>query len=144
MHAQEAAAALIADPPPDPDARHRVDLTHHAAIAIDDASTTEVDDALSVEWLPDGRPRLWVHVADPGRWLRPGGALDLEARRRGSTMYLPTGEARSSSLPLPFSLPGWIWGQLLVALSKQRVFVCVLCVFVCRMTCCCPRLAPAA
>ena len=60
----------------------------------------QVDDGLAVEWLPDGRPRLWVHVADPTRWVRPGEPLDAEARRRGSTMYLPTG-ARPRCPPLP-------------------------------------------
>ncbi len=82
---------LVAAPPEDQDAAHRLDLTSHRVVAIDDASTTEVDDGLSVEELPDGRTRLWVHVADPTRWLQPGSPLDLEARRRSSTMYLPTG-----------------------------------------------------
>ena len=88
---QAAAQSLAASPPPDPDADIRVDLTHHAIVTIDDASTTEVDDGLSVEALPDGRRRLWVHVADPSRWVQPGSVLDLEARRRASTLYLPTG-----------------------------------------------------
>ena len=92
---QAAAQALLAAPPPDPDAGHRADMTHQRVVAIDNASTTEVDDGLSVEFLPDGTPRIWVHVADPTRWVRPGEPLDLEARRRGSTMYLPTG-ARAS------------------------------------------------
>ena len=48
----------MASPPPDPDADIRVDLTHHTIVTIDDASTTEVDDGLSVEALPDGRKRL--------------------------------------------------------------------------------------
>jgi exoribonuclease-2 len=60
-------------------------------VTIDDATTTEVDDGLSVEFLEGGRVRLWVHVADPTRWIRPEVALDMEARRRGSTIYLPTG-----------------------------------------------------
>lgn len=49
----------------------------------------EVDDGLSVEQLPDGTIRLWVHVADPTRWLAPGSALDLEARARIRTLYYP-------------------------------------------------------
>ncbi|CAL8468647.1 g8187 [Coccomyxa elongata] len=88
---QEAAAALLERPPPDLDEGHRLDLTHHQVVTIDDASTTEVDDGLSVEFLDEGRVRLWVHVADPTRWVRPEDPLDREARRRGSTMYLPTG-----------------------------------------------------
>ncbi|KAK9915314.1 hypothetical protein WJX75_007493 [Coccomyxa subellipsoidea] len=88
---EEAAAALLARPPPDADDLHRLDLTHHRVVTIDDATTTEVDDGLSVEFLEGGRVRLWVHVADPTRWIRPEVALDMEARRRGSTIYLPTG-----------------------------------------------------
>lgn len=95
---QEAAAALVAEAPEDPDAAHRVDLTQHDVMTIDDASTTEVDDGLSVEFLPDGRRRLWVHVADPTRWVQPGSPLDLEARRRGSTMYLPTGDSSTPEM----------------------------------------------
>jgi len=67
------------------------DLTALPSVTIDDDSTTEVDDALAVETLPDGRTRYWVHIADPGRWISIGSPLDLEARRRGTTVYLPTG-----------------------------------------------------
>ena len=80
----------LQSPPPDPDA-HRVDLTHLKAYTVDDASTQEIDDGLSLEPLPDGTQRLWVHIADPTRWLIPGDDLDLEARRRCTTVYLPTG-----------------------------------------------------
>jgi exoribonuclease R len=58
---------------------------------VDSESTTEVDDGLSVEVLPDGRQRVWVHVSDPSRWVAPNGMLDLEARARSKTLYLPTG-----------------------------------------------------
>jgi hypothetical protein len=33
----------------------------------------QVDDGLSIEQLPSGDVKLWVHVADPTRWLQPGG-----------------------------------------------------------------------
>jgi exoribonuclease-2 len=78
----EAAAAV-------PDSTESVDLKALQTVTIDDDSTTEVDDALSVETLANG-VRYWVHIADPGRWIRPGSPLDLEARRRGTTVYLPT------------------------------------------------------
>lgn len=98
-YVQEAAAALLAAPPPDPDEGRRLDLTHHQVITIDDASTTEVDDGLSVEFLGEGRARLWVHIADPTRWIHPNQPLDLEARRRASTLYLPTGARSLPALP---------------------------------------------
>jgi len=70
---------------------NRLDLTHLKVYTIDDQSTKEIDDGLSWEELSDGRQRLWIHIADPTRWISPGDELDLEARRRGTTMYLPTG-----------------------------------------------------
>ncbi len=70
------------DLPPD----GRRDLTGLLALAIDDASTDIPDDALSL----DGE-RLWVHVADPAAVIGPGSALDLEARARGASLYLPEG-----------------------------------------------------
>ncbi|MBD6614751.1 VacB/RNase II family 3'-5' exoribonuclease [Komarekiella sp. 'clone 1'] len=86
----EVAQQRLDFPPTDLDA-NRLDLTHLKAYTIDDESTTEIDDGLSWELLPDGRERLWVHIADPTRWLAPEDDLDLEARKRGSTVYLPTG-----------------------------------------------------
>jgi len=59
-------------PPSDPDAATRLDLTHLAVFTIDDASTKDVDDGISVERDEDGQLLLWVHVADPTAWLQPG------------------------------------------------------------------------
>jgi exoribonuclease-2 len=80
----------LADPPIDLDS-NRLDLTHLKVYTIDDESTCEIDDGLSVEFLEDGGQRLWIHIADPTRWLTPEDELDLEARRRCTTLYLPTG-----------------------------------------------------
>ena len=68
----------------------RLDLTHLRALAIDDEGNQDPDDALSLEVLPGGTRRLWVHVADVAALVTPDSPLDLEARRRGSTLYLPT------------------------------------------------------
>jgi exoribonuclease II len=86
----EVAQQRLESIPPDLDT-NRLDLTHLKVYTIDDESTTEIDDGLSWEQLPDGRDRLWVHIADPTRWLIPDDELDLDARKRGSTVYLPTG-----------------------------------------------------
>jgi exoribonuclease II len=82
---------LLTNPPIDPDESHRVDLTHLKVYTIDDESTQEIDDGLSLETLPDGRQKLWIHIADPTRLLSPGDEFDLEARKRSVTIYLPTG-----------------------------------------------------
>ncbi len=71
--------------PPLPEEIRR-DLTHLLALAIDDEENEDPDDALSWE---DGR--LWVHIADVGALVAPGGAVDIEARNRGANLYLPEG-----------------------------------------------------
>ncbi len=86
----EMAHQCLVAPPPDPDT-NRLDLTHLKVYTIDDESTQEIDDGLSREILEDGRERLWIHIADPTRLVKPGDELDLEARRRSTTVYLPTG-----------------------------------------------------
>ena len=70
---------------------NRLDLTHLKVCTIDDESTTEIDDGLSVEYLSDGKKKIWIHIADPTRIVNPGDELDLEARRRSTSLYLPTG-----------------------------------------------------
>ncbi|MEB3211466.1 MAG: RNB domain-containing ribonuclease, partial [Leptolyngbyaceae bacterium] len=86
----EMAQSLIDNSPPDCDV-NRLDLTHLKVCTIDDESTLEIDDGLSIEFLENGQRRVWIHIADPTRWVQPGDALDLDARRRASTVYLPTG-----------------------------------------------------
>ncbi|TAG93314.1 MAG: RNB domain-containing ribonuclease [Oscillatoriales cyanobacterium] len=71
--------------------KSRLDLTHLKVYTIDDESTTEIDDGLSLEFLENGQQRLWIHIADPTRLLSPGDELDMEARKRTTTVYLPTG-----------------------------------------------------
>jgi len=90
---EAAAAALAAAPPADADAAARLDLTSsHAVFTIDDASTTEIDDGLSIERDAHGAAvALWVHVADPGAHVPPLTPLAREAARRSRTLYLPTG-----------------------------------------------------
>lgn len=88
---QSAAEELAERPGSDPDAPNRINLTHLKTFTIDPASTTEIDDALSIEELPGGGHRLWVHIADPTRFVPLGHPLEKEALRRGSTVYFPTG-----------------------------------------------------
>lgn len=79
---------LILEPPalevpalPD---NERMDLTHLCAFAIDDEGNEEPDDAISLQG-----DRLWVHVADVAALTEPDTPLDLEARGRGASLYLP-------------------------------------------------------
>ena len=60
-----------------------------AAFSIDDAATTEIDDAFSLQFKPEGGARVGIHIAAPGAGFRPGSALDAIARERLSTAYMP-------------------------------------------------------
>lgn len=59
------------------------------AFSIDDVTTTEIDDALSVTELPDGKLRVGIHIAAPALGIRRGEPLDVIARNRLSTVYFP-------------------------------------------------------
>jgi exoribonuclease II len=104
------------DFPPEDLHTERLDLTHLKVYTIDDESTQEIDDGLSVEVLPDGH-RLWVHIADPTRWVSPGDELDLEARRRITTIYLPTGSIPMFPPDLATGPMSLIQGKISCALS---------------------------
>lgn len=103
-------------PPPDlhPD---RADLTSLKVYTIDDESTSEIDDGLSLEFLPDGKQRVWVHIADPSRWITLGDELDREAQRRGTTVYLPTGMIPMFPPELSTGPMSLVQGQVCCALS---------------------------
>ncbi|GGO35416.1 ribonuclease II [Deinococcus humi] len=74
---------------PDFAPEERLDLTHLGAYAIDDEGNRDPDDAVGIEPLEGGLTRLWVHVADVAALVPPDSPLDLEARARGATLYLP-------------------------------------------------------
>ncbi|MDP2057207.1 MAG: RNB domain-containing ribonuclease [Thiobacillus sp.] len=59
------------------------------AFSMDDEATTEIDDALSVEWRGDGSIRVGIHIAAPALGIAPGSELDQLARERLSTVYYP-------------------------------------------------------
>lgn len=97
----------------------RLDLSYLRCFSIDDPSTLEVDDALSLEIDLDGRQKIWIHVADPHRLIAANSCLDLEAKRRASTLYLSDRLVPMFPLQLgagPFSLtPGLNKAALSVA-----------------------------
>lgn len=59
------------------------------AFSVDDSSTTEIDDALSIRGLGTGQVTLGIHIAAPGLALQPAAPLDQVARQRLSTVYMP-------------------------------------------------------
>lgn len=64
----------------------RVDMTHLRAYAIDDEGSNDPDDAIS--WDAQNN-KMWVHIADPSSSISFGDDIDLEARARGSNLYVP-------------------------------------------------------
>ena len=66
----------------------RENWTGRTVLTIDPASARDFDDAISITATPSGWT-LAVHIADVSHFVRPGGALDGEALRRGNSTYLP-------------------------------------------------------
>ncbi|MEO6802669.1 MAG: VacB/RNase II family 3'-5' exoribonuclease, partial [Granulicella sp.] len=58
-------------------------------VTIDGETARDFDDAVLVQPLPNGNWQLQVHIADVSYYVRPGTALDLEARLRGTSVYFP-------------------------------------------------------
>lgn len=59
------------------------------AFSIDDVTTTEIDDAFSVQRLADGNVRVGIHIAAPGLGVKRDDTIDHIARARMSTVYMP-------------------------------------------------------
>jgi ribonuclease R len=79
----EAAAGAAAS-----EAGARRDLTALATFTVDPASARDFDDAVSAQREGSGA-RVWIHIADVAAHVRPGSPLDLEARRRANSTYVP-------------------------------------------------------
>ncbi len=106
---------LLESPPP-ADVPRR-DLTHLHTYTIDDASTRDIDDALSVESWSEEEIKLWIHIADPSRWVRWGDPLDVEARKRGTSVYLPERVIPMFPPQLSTDLMSLVQGEVRPALS---------------------------
>ena len=78
--------------PADAEVHLELPMSDAAAFSIDDASTTEIDDAFSVTPLESGNVRIGIHIAAPALSAHAGSEFDAAARERLSTVYFPGGK----------------------------------------------------
>lgn len=91
-------------------------LAEVAPFSIDDSTTTEIDDALSVTLLSNGNTQVGIHIAAPSLGVLPHTPLDAEVMKRLSTVYMPGHKITMlpESAIRPFSLDA---GEIKPALS---------------------------
>ncbi|MGN6554410.1 MAG: ribonuclease R [Verrucomicrobiota bacterium] len=66
----------------------REDCRQHRVVTIDPDDAKDFDDAICLERVSPTEWKLWVHIADVSHYVKPGMALDDEARERGNSTYL--------------------------------------------------------
>lgn len=81
--------------------QHRRDFRDLPIVTIDGETARDFDDAVLVRSLENGNFELQVHIADVAQYVRPGSALDQEARLRGTSVYFP--DRAVPMLPLELS-----------------------------------------
>ena len=81
-------ATGIPDQVPREEADRRRDMRKENVFTIDPVDAKDFDDALSIEFLPNGNYYLGVHIADVTHYMQPETPLDIEAYKRGTSIYL--------------------------------------------------------
>ena len=71
------------------DLKDRVDLTDKNIYTIDGADARDLDDAICVEKLSDDEYKLSVHIADVSHYVKENSKIDIEAIKRGTSIYTP-------------------------------------------------------
>jgi ribonuclease R len=68
--------------------KERRDFRETLTFTMDPADAKDFDDALSFKKLTDGKFEVGIHIADVSHFVTPKSALDIEARKRGTSIYL--------------------------------------------------------
>ncbi|KOF57331.1 MULTISPECIES: ribonuclease R [Clostridium] len=84
----EAFAANIPDEIPQEEYERREDLRNIKMVTIDGEDAKDLDDAVSIERLPNGNFKLGVHIADVSNYVTQNNPLDKEALKRATSVYL--------------------------------------------------------
>ncbi|XP_066267534.1 3'-5' exoribonuclease HELZ2-like [Branchiostoma lanceolatum] len=102
---------------------NRYDLTDHVAVTIDPLGARDLDDALSVGQLKNGKYEVGIHIADVSNFIKKGDPVDREALSRGTSYYPHT--AAKEMVPM---LPPQLCTNLLSLIpdgEKYAITVCV-------------------
>lgn len=86
--AVESFAANIPDEIPKEEYERREDLRNIKMVTIDGEDAKDLDDAVSIEKLPNGNYKLGVHIADVSNYVTQNNPLDKEALKRATSVYL--------------------------------------------------------
>lgn len=80
--------AQISDFVSEEELKNRTDYTMHQVITIDGDDSKDFDDAVNLEVLPNGNYMLRVFIADVSNYVRPNTAIDTDAYKRATSVYL--------------------------------------------------------
>ena len=86
---------------PHSEINRRRDYRSLPIVTIDGETARDFDDAVLVTRLPGGNYELQVHIADVAHYVEDGSDIDVEARRRGTSVYFP--DRAVPMLPLELS-----------------------------------------